>query len=404
MSRIYGRILVVMGLTLGQGWASEWLRPEFHGFISQTFLKSTKRDFLIEDSSKGSLHYSEVGINISGKPEVRYGYALQILFREFGEEGNFEPTLDFGFFDARITDQAGVRVGKVRFPLGSQNEYRDVDAGRISLLPDQSIYPESFRPLMINVQGLDLYGHQNLGGYGRADLRVFGGSLDIRDDFFYTLRMRDNFNSPDTEVDGRRMGGAWLGWESPDGNFLVHGSFALLRGSVSLNTTNFGVPVSMDEALSLDVDTFIYGFEYHLDRWQLSGEYNHFQAATQYTKELKAVVSSRIGVPFPLADEIAGGSADSFGWYVKLTYDHPGPWAGALALSDYVADTTRPSSDPSNHREALTFSLRYDISENLLAKAEIHRFDGYGVFKSFATNTSLDRIWTLSALRLTYSF
>ena len=402
---------MIMGLALGSIYSSEWLRPELHGFISQTFLKSTKRDYLIKESSKGSINYSEMGLNISGSPEPRYRYSLQVLFREFGEEGGFEPTLDFGFFDARLTDQIGVRVGKVRFPLGIQNEYRDVDAGRITLLPQQSIYPESFRPLMINIQGLDLYGHQQLGDFGEANFRLFGGSIDIRDDFFFTTTMRNSFNSPNSEIDGRRVGGAWMGWESLDGNFSAYASFAALRGFISVESTDLfngglpiAIPISMDKGLRLDVDTFIYGIEHHMNDWSLRAEYNHFQPSTEYTEELKSTVSSMIGAAFPLGTEVNGGSDDSYGWYLELTYDHPGPLSGALSYSDYVSDTTKSSSDPGNHREAMTFSLRYDISENLIGKAEFHRFDGRAVFKGFATNTNQDRIWTLSALRLTYSF
>ena len=33
-------ILLSIGVFLGQVWSSEWLKPKFHGFISQTFLKN----------------------------------------------------------------------------------------------------------------------------------------------------------------------------------------------------------------------------------------------------------------------------------------------------------------------------------------------------------------------------
>lgn len=385
---------------MGQAWGSEWLKPEFHGFISQTVLKTTERDYLIKESSKGSFNYSEMGLNISGSPEPRYRYSLQILFREFGEEGEFEPTLDFGFLDARLTDQIGVRVGKVRFPLGSQNEYRDVDAGRITLLPQQSIYPESFRPLMINVQGLDFYGHHSMSDFGELTFRLYGGSLDINDDFFFTQRMRTNLNSPTTEIDGRRLGGAWIGWENPEGNLLVHASMARLRGFISLDASNVFAAPAMEKAISLDVDSYIYGFEYLMDEWTLSAEFNHFQPSTEYTDELRTASAAVAAQP----REINGGSDDSYGWYISLSYDHPGPMAGALSFSDYVEDTSKPSSDPGNHREAITLSLRYDFSENFIGKAEFHRFDGRSAFKTFANNPNSGRIWTLSALRLTYSF
>jgi len=404
-------ILLSIGVFLGQVWSSEWLKPNFHGFISQTFLKTTKRDFLIKDSSRGSFQYSEMGLNISGAPEARYRYSLQTLFREFGEEGDFEPTLDFGFFDARVTEQFGVRVGKVRMPLGSQNEFRDVDPGRITLLPQQSVYPESFRPLMISVLGLDVYGHKELSGFGEANVRLFGGSIGIRDDFFFTQRIRSSFNSPNTEIDGRRVGGAWLGWESPDGNFLAHASFALMSGSISLETSDMfsgnlavTVPVTMDKAFSLDVATYIYGFEYRRGDWCLSAEYNHFQPSTKYSEDLKNQVVGVIGGPFPLGDEVVNGSDDSYAWYLELTYDHPGPLGGAISYSDYISNKARPSSDPSNHREAITFSLRYDVSEHLIAKAEFHRFSGRAAFKTFATNNNSDENWTLSAFRMSYSF
>src|SRR3979409_563684 len=61
---------------------------QFHGFVSQGFLKTTANDYLI-DSSRGSSEFSEAGFNATAQLTDKLRVGLQIFAFELGPIGNF---------------------------------------------------------------------------------------------------------------------------------------------------------------------------------------------------------------------------------------------------------------------------------------------------------------------------
>ena len=77
-----------------------------------------------------------------------------------GSPGNIR--LDYGFMDYTYfsgeTSQLGIRLGRMKNPLGFYNDTRDVPFTRPSILLPQSIYFDRTRKLAIAADGVHLYG------------------------------------------------------------------------------------------------------------------------------------------------------------------------------------------------------------------------------------------------------
>src|SRR3569833_779458 len=107
----------------------------FHGFASQGYIKSSNgNQYPVSDSADGSFNFNDFGINFSKQlsPELRVG--MQLFAQSRGNLGKDVVTVDWAYGDYRYQDWLGVRVGKVKIPLGLYNTSRDNDALRNPIL------------------------------------------------------------------------------------------------------------------------------------------------------------------------------------------------------------------------------------------------------------------------------
>jgi hypothetical protein len=134
---------------------------QYHGFISQNFVLSSENNFYGE-SSKGSFDFTEAGFNVSLRPLSRLGLAAQVLYRRAGELEDEEVRLDYGVVEFTALDaaevRAGLRLGRVKNPLGLYNETRDVAFTRPSIFLSQSIYFDRTRNFALSSDGGQVYG------------------------------------------------------------------------------------------------------------------------------------------------------------------------------------------------------------------------------------------------------
>src|SRR5688572_6895717 len=73
---------------------------EIHGFVSQGLLKSTDNNFLAE-SERGSVEFTEVGINFSRALSDRLRFGMQLFARDLGPIGDYSAKIDWAYFDYR---------------------------------------------------------------------------------------------------------------------------------------------------------------------------------------------------------------------------------------------------------------------------------------------------------------
>ncbi|HEY0710229.1 MAG TPA: hypothetical protein VGG33_25685, partial [Polyangia bacterium] len=186
---------------------TEALPLEFHGFVSQGFLKSTGNNYLAQ-SKRGSWEFAEVGINFTKTLSDRLRAGIQLFARDVGDIGNYDARVDWFYLDYRFADWLGLRAGRTKLPFGLYNEVSDIDSARVPVLMPQSIYSLRSRDYLLAQTGAELYGLVSLGGLGALEYRIYGGTMfaDIANTSS-TLRIE--------RLDIPYLNGARLMWEAP---------------------------------------------------------------------------------------------------------------------------------------------------------------------------------------------
>ena len=140
----------------------EALEYQLHGYAAQGFALSSGNN-VFGDSTDGSLSYYEVGFNAEIQVRPRLLLAAQGAIRDAGATDTGVARLDYALMDYRIVSgadaNAGIRIGKVKNPLGFFNETRDVIFTRPSiLLPFIYSDNQNQRDLVFAAPGVQLYG------------------------------------------------------------------------------------------------------------------------------------------------------------------------------------------------------------------------------------------------------
>jgi len=134
---------------------------QFQGFASQGIVYSRVNRFFTDAVDKAGLDFTEVGINGSMLPHPSMRIAAQILARRAGETDDGHIRLDYGLLDFRLRSvdryDLGIRVGRLKNPLGLYNETRDMAFTRPCVLLPQSIYFDRVRDIALSGDGLHVY-------------------------------------------------------------------------------------------------------------------------------------------------------------------------------------------------------------------------------------------------------
>ena len=133
---------------------------QIHGFMTQGyFLTSDNAVLGADDDEHGSLDFRELGLNGSYQFSNAVSFALQGLYRKMSKDD--EVRLDYAVFDWRVghwdEGEWGIRLGRVKNPLGLYNETRDVAFTRSSVFLPQGIYFDRSRNLVHSTDGGQLY-------------------------------------------------------------------------------------------------------------------------------------------------------------------------------------------------------------------------------------------------------
>ncbi len=389
------------------------------GFVSQGYLNTSENNYLVPRSINGTAEFTEAAVTVVARPQDRLRVGIQLLARNFGDAGNDYVSVDWAYGDYRFQDWFGVRLGKVKLPLGFFNEGRDVDMLRTSIFLPQSIYNDDMRDFFLAYEGIGGYGSFTLGALGDGDYHVYGGTLNVPDatqGFWRTIYTSfgegvegqvGDFVSDETGSSATATfveaqdpvvsfpwiyGGA-LNWHTPleglrlgasgmQGRFNVQGD---MRFDVLVDTGDPALPeylpftVKLDETQDIS-HMAVFGAEYLQDRWGLVGEYYHEKI----------------------------GSDSAYGWYVQADWQVGERWA----LATYYADTRREALDTSlaqgltyaEWQKDLTFSLRIDLTDNWLFKLETHYLDGVALVQERSQAGAPQRNWSMFAAKTTFHF
>jgi hypothetical protein len=370
------------------------LPVETHAFVSQGFIKTTKNKYLAE-SERGSLEFTEVGINFTKQVTDELRVGLQLFARDLGPTGNYTPQFDWFYLDYRFWDWLGVRAGRTKLPFGLYNETNDVDAARVPILLPQSVYPIENRDFLLAQTGTEVYGFLPFGTTGGLEYRVYGGTI-----FFDPPAASSQFSS--FEVSVPYLFGGRLMWATPLDGLQLGGSLQKLRLDIDLVPAPTllapleaagQLPPGFDGTVHAEIGALLWvgSLEYAAHDLLLAAEYSRWHTDTETSLE----------VLFPSEQTV------SERFYVMASH-RVAPWftPGLYYSVVYPNVDDRNGIDAFQHDVAVTF--RYDLNDHWLLKLEGHYMHGTAALdeelNGVDDKTELRKDWGLFLAKTTAYF
>ena len=125
---------------------------QIHAFASQGALVTSDNNYLA-NTERGSLEFTEAGINFTKALDDQLSAGLQLFARDLGPTGTYAATFDWLYIDYRWRDWLGLRAGRVKLPFGLYNDTSDIDAAQPVVLLPQSVYPATNRQFLLALDG-----------------------------------------------------------------------------------------------------------------------------------------------------------------------------------------------------------------------------------------------------------
>ncbi len=338
---------------------------QFHGFLSQGFVWTSANRWY-GDSEKGSLDFTEMGLNLSFRPVGPLRLAAQGIFRRSGRLNPNEIRLDYALADYTFlsTSQGrmGIMLGRVKNPLGFYSETRDVAFTRPTIFLPQSIYFDRTRNFGLANDGFQFYGEYST-TWGDWFLHAGAGWPNgTRDKEFERLTLGRNWNG---EIEPRLSGIGRLMYEYQGGmvRLAVTGAIANARHNPGKNN-----PFEKGRIVFKPV---IFSAQYNGEKLTVTGEY-----------ALRFFKFEDFGIYFP--DQSITGES----YYLQASYRIL-PKVEVVGRYDvYFVDRDDTSGrkyakltgNPRHKRFARdwTAGVRWDITPWWMVRAEYHNVYGTG--------------------------
>ncbi len=363
---------------------------DFHGFVSQGFLDTTKYNYLADNTRNGSFEYMEVGLNTSLNPFPRTHIAAQGFLFDVGDAGKYQPFLDYASAEYTFNDYIGLRAGRIRKPGGIYNDIQDVDLARTFVLLPQGIYDARFRNLSCTLDGGALFGNIPLSKAGGLSYEAYAGFINIAPDSG-VANVINNSLPPGgniTSFDQISTAGSQLWWNTPVNGLRFGASLGYLFNFDYNFKVPTGAPPPNPSSISLRAEGPVilqqYSAEYLWKDWTFQAEYYNIQ------------VSQDIGATHTFSASEA--------WYGSADYRF-NKWlvVGGYYTEYYNGGKLAAPSDASQKDLALSF--RFDPEPWWVFKVEGHYIRGTGLLDDNANNpVRNDDGWFMLALKTTFSF
>ena len=365
---------------------------QIHGFVSQGVIKTTDNNYLAE-SERGSLEFTEVGINVTNALTEQLRLGVQLFARDLGPLGNYDARFDWFYLDYRARDWLGFRAGRTKLPFGLYNETSDIDAARVPVLLPQSIYPVANRDFLLAQTGGELYGYVPLGAVGGLDYRLYGGTI------FFDV---DESDLVDGQVSVPYLAGGRLMWLTPLEGLQLGGSVQALRLDFDyVPPPELVEPAEDAGALPADFSGTV---EVRLPALLAVGsiEYNAHDLllATEYSRWRVSVESD---VPALVPEQ----TTTSERGYVMASY-RVAPWFVPGIYYSLLFRDVANRSGRENYQHDVAVTLRYDLNQHWLVKLEAHYMHGTAALSSELNDAipraELTRDWGLFLAKTTAYF
>lgn len=348
---------------------------QIHGFASQGALVTSDNNYLAR-TERGSLEFTEAGINFTKPLDDRLSIGLQLFARDLGPTGSYTATFDWLYIDYRWQDWLGLRAGRVKLPYGLYNDTSDIDAAQPVILLPQAVYPATNRDFLLAQTGLELYGYHEIGGAGAIDYRVYAGTL--------YLSIPDGGAVEFATLEVPYILGGRVLWETPIEGLRVGAS--TLRGKIDGSYTMAGM------AMPIAVP-----FELTATNWLSSIEYQHreFFAAAEYGRS--------IGRSIVGPTTVRSTSEQAYG----LVGYRWRPWVQTTAYCSLLHPDVSQRSGQEHHQYDAAGALRFDVSPHWIIKLEAHYLRGTAALSPELNDGKpladlVDRWWLAAAKTTVY--
>ncbi len=367
---------------------------QIHGFLSQGYVNTSANRWYGE-SENGSWDLREIGLNASVRPMSNLHFAGQLLSRTAGRMDNGSVRVDYALMDwtalSDVDKTMGVRLGRIKNPLGFFNETRDVAFTRPSIFLPQSIYFDRVRDLMLSSDGMHIYSDWRLED---ADLMLqLGVGKPLVDE-----NVEATFLGREFEGDLSALGPVWMGklaYERDGGRLRlalsgVMGSLDFVRG------INDPPPPFLNSG-DIDFKLLIASFQYNEEIWSLTAEF--------LTQEL---AWNDMGLILP--DKIPGQ-----GYYLQFDLRPIPQWEFFLRYGERITNTNDPDGReledkfgiPAYNQFAKDWVLgvRWDPTDQFMVRAEYHWVDGTAWLSNRENvREDTERFWDMLAILVSYRF
>lgn len=365
-----------------------------HGFISQGYITSGEYNYLADKSEDGSFEYNEMGLNFSKSLTDELRMSVQLFSRDLGDVANNTINLDYAYGDYRWRDWLGVRIGRIRVPLGLWNEIRDYDMLRPWIVLPQQLYNDMTRDAWVAANGIGLYGNLEAGPVGDFDYYLITGIIYPNKDQGYGKYLSNIF------------GGYGELTSDPDTKTMYAGS---LKWHTPLPGLMLGIWASKEEItaeLAIEYGTYEYELELETEKIAtgVMAEYswNELSLWGEFFKEDKEWAIVGYNDEQKLSPE---------GYYIGAAYRFTDWFQLGGYFSFSYADGNDKNGDDEDPRhkawqQDIALTLRFDFNEYTVLKLEGHQMDGTGAVLAVDNPESdfSEEDWYYGVAKLTISF
>jgi hypothetical protein len=341
------------------------------GFFSQGYLKSSKNNYPFE-AKDGTWDFREMAVNVSTTFGSHLRLGAQGFAQRLGNYGEDKIKLDWAVADYNFRQEIGVRAGRIKYPKGLYGEALDVDAIRPFIFLPSSLYNPVLRDFSSSFDGAMVYGTLSTAKAGSVDYKVFYGDIAMNTD----QGVADFFNDTTSFAGGVRslevdhVKGAALDWSTPLQGLKLHLSYSQL--SEAQGRGPFAPVPVLPLLIQVSIDYTTVGAEYTYNDWTFAAEWQD-QSGESLVQALPAVNSA--------------GDYGSKNYYVSVARRLGQKWElGAYFSKSENKHPSATTPEAQRHLDDLAFSVRYNVNENVILKAEYHSIDGrYNVFNTART-------------------